>query len=146
MAFTRASSAMTGAFSVREADAISLPPEYLLRDPVNRGTRSVRRTPDGADLQGFKPQSLRSQRGPQGVRGGLETGADLGQFAGREVDALLLRIGALAHGGELICHVPDRLGQLGKLAGDKRRVLPLRHLARRILAGRTNPTARATND
>jgi hypothetical protein len=63
----------------------------------------------------------------------LANGADLGQFARREVDALLLCVRALANGGELVGHLPHRLGQLGKLAGDEGRVLSLRHLHGRSL-------------
>jgi hypothetical protein len=51
--FSSASSAMTGAVFVPADDAISIPPEYLLRDPVNWGVLRVDRGSDGADLQGF---------------------------------------------------------------------------------------------
>jgi hypothetical protein len=82
-------------------------------------------------LQGFKPEILRSQGRPQGVRSSLQARADLRQFARREVDALLLRIRALANGAELVGHALDRLSKVGKLAGDERRVISLRHLPRR---------------
>jgi hypothetical protein len=45
----------------------------------------------------------------------------------------LLRVRALANGDELVRHGLDRLSQVGKLAGDKRRVLSLRHLPGRSL-------------
>ena len=102
--------------------------EYLFRDPVNRGVLRVDPASDGTDLQGFKAGADALERLAKSVRGSLQAGADLGQFAGREVYALLLRISALAHGAELVCHLPDGLGQVGKLASDKGGVLLLRHL------------------
>jgi hypothetical protein len=74
------------------------------------------------------------ERFAKSVRGSLQARADLGQLPRREVDALLLRVRALAHRAELVCHFPDRLGQVGKLTGDQGGVLLLRH-SQQILAG-----------
>ena len=76
-------------------------------------------------MQGFY-EAL--ERFAKSVRGSLQTCTDLGQFPRREVDALLLRVRALANGIELVCHLLDRVSQVGKLTGDQGGVLLLRHL------------------
>ena len=56
----------------------------------------------------------------------MQTGAHLGQLARGKVDPLLLGIRAIANRVELACHVPNGLGQVGKLPRDERGVLSLR--------------------
>src|SRR5829696_9499673 len=74
------------------------------------------RDPDGSD------------RLAEGVRRGLQTGADLGEFLGGEINALLLRVRALPNRTELVRHLLDSPREIGQLACDRRDVLLLRHL------------------
>src|SRR5829696_2043154 len=70
----------------------------------------------------------RSDRLAERVRRGLQTGADLREFLGGEINALLLRVRALPNGTELVRHLLDSPREIGQLARDRRDVLLLRHL------------------